>query len=267
MANVLEIEGPLVKKASRESAETALVSHPSFPKGAAYTLEERNGHWFATILPNAKLAEFPPGDEDSDDEAPAEPKSEKPSFGDGDKSDEGGSDSDSDGGSDGPPKPKSEHGDKPSGGGVEAQIEALTALVTQLVTALGIGGPDASPVPPPPGPGPGGPPGPPGPPGHGHPGVQEIQHIKALKPGEAPPGTTPVGAPSFSSVQNNHPWAETLSKVASFYVDEKIGDTPLVTIHQELSSLASGVNAKIYQLRESVDENGERRAQAIISRY
>jgi hypothetical protein len=103
---------------------------------------------------------------------------------------------------------------------VEHQLAQLTDMLTKITDALGLSDPSGM-VPgmddgavPPPG-GPEGPPGLGGPPGAGpdKPGVgsdnkMHTVHERSLKPGEAPPGTTPVGAPAFASVKvdNNHPW-------------------------------------------------------------
>jgi hypothetical protein len=59
----------------------------------------------------------------------------------------------------------------------------------------GAGGPPGGPGEPPPGP-----PGTGGPPGGPH--VQEVIHKRVLKPGEAAPGTLPVGAPSLGHINS-----------------------------------------------------------------
>lgn len=196
---------------TQEDALEALQSAPFFSKGSKVTgiRPGSNKQWVATV----KLAgPFPPsgGDEGGDDDAPSG-DSGKPAFPD-DGGDSESSDSDSE--SSGPPSPSGEGGD--SEGGEKPKEpkgdDAIIQLLTEILHALqggagpegGMGGPDAlaqgpsgMSAPPkghggPPG-GPGGGP-PPGPPGGGKPPAG-----RPMRPGEAPPGSTPVGAPAFAS--------------------------------------------------------------------
>lgn len=206
---------------NQKEALLKLQKHPSFVEGSMIMgLRRRaNNTWIADVL-SPKVAEFPPkendgGDENGATDSPAPPKNES----DGGDSDSSGDSASSDGppsdgGSDGPPS--LEDGDKkPEGkGGVEEQI---LHTLQQLLHAVqgggapeGMGGPDAlgpgdsgigGPPPPKGGPDgglPGGPPpgaGGPPPPGKGAPKAPP----RPLRPGDTPPGGTPVGAPAFAS--------------------------------------------------------------------
>jgi hypothetical protein len=87
-----------------------------------------------------------------------------------------------------------------------------------------------------------------------------------LKPGEAPPGSTPIGAPAFASVADDHPWKDVLGKKRTFKVDEPIGDMTLASVKAELDSLAEGTGYQVKQLIEARNESGQRVASALISR-
>lgn len=188
---------------SQEEALASLQDHPLFKPGTRIaSIRRRNNVWVAALL-EPKVAEFPPAD-DSEDEAP-EPKSEEPK--EDEAEDKGGED-------DGESGPPSNDGPPSKGKDSEkAEVKELLDLVHKICDALGIapspdpmGGPDdlgAGPDGPmPPGPGPDGPPPPDagGPPAH-----QEIIHRTKIKPGEAPPGVTPLGAPSFSHTKQANP--------------------------------------------------------------
>lgn len=261
--NIELVEGPRVADVSREIAEAQLKSHPAFPKNASFKLDEIKGQWIAAIVqagpgpfgaPADSEEESPaPKSEGPDDTAPESPDSESP--------DEGGDE----GEEKGPPKDKKE-----KGGGSE-ELHKIFDLLNQVAVALGIPdtmGPDASPVP---GGDEGAPPAPPGPPAgpEGAGGEHDkVDHLKALKPGEAPPGTTPVGAPAFShAIPDGHPWKEYVGVTSSFTVEEPIGDTPLAQVRAELNHLARTSGFKVKQLREGRDEDGRRTAAAMISVY
>lgn len=259
------VKGPPVSKVSRNEAESQLAKHPAFPKGAAYTLDEVEGRWIAAIAsqkqaapPFAPSSEGPPGgppaggppalDGPPDEEGPTPPGEEDQS--------------DFTKGEDKKPGDKKGEGK----GGEQAAIQHLTQLVETLVNALGLGGPEGSPVPgadqiPPP-PAPGGPPAAPAPGDKQH-----VVHERSLKPGEAAPGSTPVGAPSFASVREDHPWREVVGKVRTFKLNEKISeDESMTSIANELHNLAGEVGYRIEQLHEARDESGHRVAKALVTR-
>lgn len=257
------ITGPPSARVSKEAAAKKLTEAPEFPKGAAFELEEIEGRWIAAIATESieKVAEFPPG---AADEAPAPegpPAPEAPA--------EDGPPSDEPEGEDKPPK---EDGKKEKGG-EKGELEHVLHLLTTLCTALGINpeGADANPVP-------GldeGPPAPPGadplapptgPPAPGHDEKTHTVHERALKPGEAPPGSTPVGAPAFASVSDDHPWKGILGQKRTFKVDEPIGDMRLADVKAELDGLAHGTGYRVAQLIEDRDESGQRIARALITR-
>lgn len=269
MTKVFIVPGPSTDKLSKAAAEEKLTRDPSFPKGADYAVTEVDGRWVAAFVHQA-APPFPPegSSEPAAEEEPSTPPSEddgasadgedKPF---GEKKEEGG---------DKPGGEKKEHGE---GGGELAKIEHM---LTTLLTALGLGGPDASPIPGeevgPPAP-PEGEPGPPSP--HGDSDVDprdnktHTVHERALKPGEAPPGTTPVGSPSFASVSvpEDHPWRkEIISGQAEWVVEDSIGaDEKISTIAQELKRFAEPYGYRVKQLKEA-REDGRRIARAKISR-
>jgi hypothetical protein len=126
----------------------------------------------------------------------------------------------------------------------------------------GPAGPDAGGPPVPPPHGHGGPP-----PGHGAPGggPDVSIHERALKPGEVPPGGTPVGAPAFASVAADHPWAHTVGKVPHFRVAEELGEGQKIEdAEAELQSIASAGGFKVSTVRPLRGENGERIISAVI---
>lgn len=251
----------LTKDEARESLEA------QFPNSEILEIRRRGDKWAATLL-MPRQAEFPPSDNDSE----SEDKPEK-------KDSEGSSDGDE---SSGPPKadkspsPGGEGPEGPGGpgGGIEHAVAELTSLVHAMAEHMGIlpppgipGGDDMM--------GPGGPEGPPGaggpPPmgpeggaGHGgHPSAagdhQEIIHKTKLKPGEAAPGVTPIGAPAFSSVQ-----ASQLQRMASF---DAFDDTPQKSIKQakdELEAIYGPYGFKVRQIKRV--ENGQRLAAKLTRR-
>lgn len=198
---------------TQEEALLSLQSDPSYRPGVdeITSLRRRGSRWVAelrapkTAGPPPAFADEGPEEEGPSDDAPDGPPAPSPDEG---PSDEGSPD---DSGSEGPPSPddgeKKEPG-KEKKGDVEGQIlQTLQAILHALGGGgpEGMGGPDAL------GPGPDGPAGPPPPahagPGHppgagaGPPGGGAPKPGRPMKPGEAPPGSTPVGAPAFASRQ------------------------------------------------------------------
>lgn len=259
MSKLEIIQGPLSSKMSKEEAERALTSNPAFVKGSSYTIDNVEGRWVAAIAAGppfgADAAEDAP--EPTPDDGPPEdlkPDSDKPEPSDSDSED----------------KPKKDKGEKK---GLEAEVKHLTEMLTKIVDALGLGDPTDSPVPgddmgpggpddlgPPPMP-PGGPEG-----GPDDSSKQHIVHERALKPGEAAPGTTPIGAPAFSNVREDHPWLSMVNEAATFSVTDDIGDTPTDEVRKELQSLASEIGYNLRQFQHEVKE-GHRVASALISKY
>lgn len=271
-----KVVGPPSTTVERSKAIELLYEHPQFPKNARLAdIEEENGNWVATL----KFADFPfsdDGGEGPDDKSKPPKKNENNFEGpNGDNSDEPidegppGDDSDSSDSSD------SDKGDKDKKGGEKADLEEVKTLLEGIATALGIPipgaegdspipgadgldapGPDQ--VPPPPGAGiPGGPP-----PGHGGHEGPPSQH--ALKPGEAPPGSTPVGAPAFASTQKENPFPEYIGRAQTFEVSD-LTDAPLGTCIRELRSMVEPWGYYIHQCKASNTEEGNRRVAALIA--
>jgi hypothetical protein len=233
---------PVNQVTSRDEAEAQLRAHPAFPKHASVELTQLGGRWIAAIATPAlvKEADFPPppaGDDGPPVDGPPVPD-----------------DSDSDG----PPKdekedkPKDEKKDEPKG--EEHLLTQLYDMVQKITDALGLSDP-SGPVPGMDEDTPDGPPVPPAPPAGdsktGPDGKQHIVHDRSLKPGEAPPGTTPVGAPAFASVQipDGHPWADAIRQGAKeIVVEDEMGDDPVHVIASEVRSLAEPVGYTIDQL-------------------
>lgn len=189
---------------SQEQALLALQSQPEFTPGTRIaSIRRKENYWVASIL-QPKVAAPPPAfaddgesdgppvddapsDEAPDDEAPTdEPDGDEGLDIDGPPSDDEG-------------KPKDKKGEK---GDKEGEI---LSLLHTIIDALGLdagpegmGGPDAL------GPDAGGPAAPPaphhGPGAGGPPKGPGAGPGRPMKPGEAPPGATPVGAPAFASV-------------------------------------------------------------------
>lgn len=271
------IQGP--NGMDRVAAEKALLRHPSFPENADYKIEALEGKWIAAFTSKV-AAPFPPSGDDEESGPPKGPDG-PPDAGadDGPPSDDGDSDgppSDDGGEGDGPP-----HKEK---GGEKGGLHIVEQKLDMLMQALGIdpsmAGGDPSMVPgddggmgggPPGGPGGPGMPGPGGPgmngpPGHGGPPPPEkIEHERALKPGEVPPGGTPLGAPSFASVKEQHPWGHTIGVVPHFRVAENIGDQDIVEVESELQTLAAAGGFKVGNFTPMHDENGDRYVSAVIS--
>jgi hypothetical protein len=286
------VQGPPVST-PRATAEEGLRRHAAIAAGAPYALEQVNGQWVAAIVHTADFPGGPP------EESGPPPQSAGPDDAGAGLPPEG--DGDGDEGAD-PTAPSDGDGDESSGGdkskkkdkgGKGAQLKQILDALTQIGQALGIpldptggdpndptgglGDPsgglgDGGAVPPPgPGvPGAGGPPPGPGGPGGAaaaHGADQAIMHMKALKPGETPPGATPAGASAFSSVRPDHPWINAIDKVASFHTSSPIGNASLVDVQNELQALASEVGYRVANFGEGVDEHGQRIATAVITAH
>lgn len=261
MSKLRIIRGPLSAKVSKADAEQGLVNHPEFVKGSSYTLEDVQGRWVAAIHEAAPPFEEESPSEDSPFDEPVVPEDS----GSEDKKDDGPSEDEKS-------EEKSEKSDDKSDGekgdkkeGLEAKVDKLTDMLTTIVDALGL-----SEMPPMPGDELGGPPmdvpPPPGGPEEGPKPKTHTVHERALKPGEAPPGTTPVGAPAFSSVREDHPWREIIADAANFHVESEIGETSNGDVLNELQSLASEVGYKVGQFKP-FERGGKRYAKALITRY
>lgn len=243
------VRGPLTEGFTREAAAEKLTTLPGFPTGAEYTIEEIDGRYVAAVIVPKQAGPFPPAAAEeapsappTDEAAPAEesgpPKEE------GESKDEKKSDEPS---SEGAPKEEGKQS-------VEHQLANLTDMLTKITDALGLSTPADGMIP---GADEGAPglPGEAGPPGQGAPtpgdsdpntpgkqgpdGKIHTVHERSLKPGEAPPGTTPVGAPAFASVQDDHPWKDAIEAgVKEIVVEDMVGETPLSTVAAELKGLA-----------------------------
>lgn len=239
---------------SREEAKLSL--EHQFAGSEVLDVKRRGDKWVATLL-EPKTAEFPFKD-DEEDNADAPPKES-------DDSDSEDSPPTNDSGeSDGPPK-----GDKPEGKpkGEKGELGQVLTLLHSIADALGIAPPGAVPGaedplspdgPPPPPPGP---PGAGGPPpgdvgGVGGPGHQEIVHRTKLKPGDTPPGVTPIGAPAFAS-------SNQLSRMASF---DAFDDTPGKSIKEAKAELEALYGPHGFKVRQIKRVEGGRRLAAKLSR-
>ena len=233
MAKVSIIPGPLTSKVSKEDAEDKLTNNPRFPKDSSYTLDEVEGRWVAAIV-EADGPPPPPLDTPEDfaslDDTPEET----------------------------PEKPKDEKEDKDKDKSIEDKVEHLTDLLTKVVDALGLGDKPEKPAE-------DAPPSPDSPEDDAH-HKDHLIHERALKPGEAPPGTTPVGAPAFSNVREDHPWKNVAGQAATFTVEDEVGNTPLSEVQGELKALASEIGYTVKQVRHSED-NGTYKVAALISKY
>jgi hypothetical protein len=259
MVTPIIITGPLTDKVSKEEAASTLVRHPQFPKNASYTLEEVEGRWIAAFTPK----EAAPPEAFADGGGPGDTPAGPPEPGEAPKGppldDEAPDDEPSE-----DEKPKGDKNDK--GKGEKGELGEIKELLTLLVTALGLGaGPEDSPIP---GADEGPPPPPPGVPPDAPGGDNKTHtvHERALKPGEAPPGTTPIGSPSFAHVREDHPWKDILGVKRTFKLEEPIGDEPISSVAAELHALAAETRGyKVEQLREGRDGSGQRIARALIA--
>lgn len=254
------VRGPSSTNLKKEAAATELEKLPNFPKDATYEIDEVDGRWVAAVL-IPKTAEFPPpsGEEEAGPPAPSADEEAGPPE---EKSE---SKSDDESSSEGAPKADGKGDGKMS---VEHQLANLTDMLTKITDALGLSSPadgmipgaDDGMVPPPGGPEGPGPTGTGGDPSMGHkPGVgsdnkMHTVHERSLKPGEAPPGTTPVGAPSFASVQveEAHPWKDAIEAgVKEFEVESPIGEERLAAVAAELKGLAEPYGYTVTDLAPS----------------
>ena len=229
------------KGRTREAAIQSIKESPQFPDGTEILdIKRRGDKWIATLL-EPHTAEFPPPSDDEESGPPTDegpPKAEKSESGDGDSDSKG-----------------------PSGE-MAMMMDLMMAIADKLGVVPGPAAPGAedSPVPgeaPPPPPGPpapaGGPPGA----GGGPPGHQEIVHKTKLKPGDTPPGVTPIGAPAFASVSND------LSRMASF---DAFDDTPGKSIKQAKDELEAIYGPHGFKVRQIKRVEGGTRLAAKLSR-
>lgn len=264
---LIHLDGPPTSKVSHAEAVAKLKRNPNLPQGADFEVWEHEGHWIAAAVVQSGPPFGAPAD--TEEEAPG-PKSEgpddtAPAPDDGPpKGPEDGAPEDGDEG-EGPPKDEK----KDEKGGDKHLEHEIYDGIQKIMDALGLTGmgPEDSPVP-----GEEGPPAPPGPPGPpaGPPGGagQTIQHEKAMKPGESPPGSLPVGAPAFSSVDPHHPWSHMIDKTASFTVQERWpADRSLDEPRAELTNLARTAGLKLKQTTRGVDDDGFPTVEALISKY
>lgn len=241
------VRGPQITEGlSKEAAANQLEALPGFPTNAKYLVEEIDGRYVAAVVVPKTAAPFPPGNDDSEESGPPSssddsesgpPKEDKPD----DKSD-------------GPSSEGSPKGDEGKMS-VEHQLANLTDMLTKITDALGLStsadsmipGTDDGGMVPPPGGIPGGPEGTGEDPAVGKkPGVgadnkMHTVHERSLKPGEAPPGTTPVGAPAFASVQveEGHPWKAAIEAGSKeIEVESVIGNQAISAVAAELKGLA-----------------------------
>lgn len=255
------VAGPPTTNTTREAAEAGLRAHPQFPKNAAVELSEVEGRWVAAIavtasedLTKESAPPFGGGADGGGEGGPPTPDAASPDTDGPPSEDDAPSDDD---------KPKKEKGGEK---GVEAQLHAVTEMLHTLMEALGLApNPADSPVPGAEDPG-AGPPGPPGA-GDGGDSKNRVVHERALKPGEAQPGSTPIGAPAFASVSDDHPWKEVVaSDTREFQLAEEIGDDePMATIAKEIEQLAEGTGFRLTHLSPEA-HNGKRIARARLER-
>jgi hypothetical protein len=236
----------MTKEAARKSLEK------QFEDAEVLDLKRIGDRWSATLL-EPKQAEFPPSkDDDSDSDGGPPPFTEDKDSDSDDSADSDAPDGPpSDGGEgDGPPKEKKGEG---------AELHAVLDLLGAIADKLGVmpgpgasGADDPSMMPPPP-PGPAGPPMPHGGPGGGN----ELVHRTKLKPGETPPGGTPIGAPAFASTKTD------LSRLASF---DAFDDTPNKSIRQAKEELEALFGPQGFKVRQIKRVEGGRRLAAKLSR-
>jgi hypothetical protein len=242
-------------KLSREQARDSLERY--FDNSEIVSLQRRGSEWVATLMVPHVAADNPFSDDSADSDGPPVPDS-KPK-GDSDSDDSGDSDSPS---SDGPPKAKD--GDDKGPESPKGELAEVVTILHAIADKLGLGpgdpmggDPMAGPMDGPPGP----PPGPPGAPPAGPPGDQKqhVVHERALKPGEAAPGTTPIGAPAFASVNS--------AKLARMQSFDAFDDTPGKSIRQAKEELEQQFGPLGFQVRQIKRvENGQRLAAKLSRR-
>lgn len=191
---------------SKAAALKALQTAPFFVEGSVVTdivpVRGVPGQWQATVEHPKVAGDLPFSDDDSDSDESTLPKKKK---GEKDESDSG-SDSLPVDDLDGPPEDNEESEE------ISLLKQILHALQGGAGPDSGMGGPD----------GPHGA-GPDGPPPGGSGGKAPVPH--PLKPGETPPGRTPINAPAFSKVQLNERVAA-VSKRARTIVISRNYETP-----------------------------------------
>lgn len=253
---VRTIKGPPTDKVSRQEAQQKLAGI-GLPEGSIVgELRDIEGLWVvsAAIPKKATPPPFEPQEEAPPGDSPEGPPSD-------------------DGGEGGPPpddggeeKPEGDEKGDDKGKGVEHQVAQLTHMLTTLLTALGLDptggglpGPEGDVGPTPPGPG-----GPPDVDQAGGDAKTHTVHERALKPGESPPGTTPIGSPAFASVSDEHPWVDVIGKKRTFLVESPIGDRTMSSVKDELNKLAEGTGYGLRRAKEGIDKEGRRVARALI---
>lgn len=227
---------------SREQARLSL--EQQYEDAEILEVKRRGDKWVATLL-EPKTAEFPPPKDDDSDSEDGPPKDDA-------SEDSEDSPPSPDGGEgDGPPKKEG-----PPKGGEKAELGAVLDLLHAIADSLGVVPGGAAPGAEDPL-APGGPPGPPppGPEGLGGPGHQEIVHRTKMKPGDTPPGVTPIGAPAFASTQ--------LSRMASF---DAYDDTPGKSVKQAKAELERLYGPHGFQVRQIKRVEGGKRLIAKLSR-
>lgn len=254
------ITGTLVQSdISKEEAMKLLYESPTFPRGAKLISLEKNSakHWVATLeVPNSSKVAGPPFPPKKD--GPPAPDEDGPAAPSDDPLEEAIKDESED-------KLEDKGGDEKADEGAEkVDIQQVFDLVKQIAQAVGVapelgdGGEEGLPGPhpgapkPPPPPGAGGPP--PGPPGAkgGKPPSQ-----RPLRPGEAPPGTTPVGAPAFASVREQneanglHPMT---GRARELIVSGPA--MPLKAARQELNELYREAGYEVKRIVPATDDDG-----------
>jgi hypothetical protein len=251
---------------SKDDAEKALLEHPALKPGSIIAgIERVNNHWVAKIKEpvNEKTAAPPAFLDDGEDKPPTEPSESKPETDTPSSDDDGPEDSED----------KSDDGDdKDDGDGdKEPSISDVLDLVKQIAEKVGVpaeGPGDEHPAGPEDlleGPPLDGPPSEPALPKGPAAGPAAAKPKRPVKPGEQLPGSgvTPVGAPSFSNVQN--PFPQFIGKVATFDVHDDT-DKPLKEAVAELNELVAPHDYAVTQVREGKSEEGNRRVFAQISR-
>ncbi len=224
----------------KTAAIESLKKHPRFKQGTIVVkLEQKEGHWVATLHePKGKVAGPPPFLDDPVKAESAPTDEVKPDA----MEDEGASEE----------APKDDSGDekKKDDGDKKPSIESVMDLVKQIAEKVGVpvdggdgdkpslddmpGEPMDDPLPPVDGP----PMPPPGPPKGGPAGPKETIHRKA------PLGVTPVGSPSFASTKTASP------KVASFDVEEPWTGT----IKQAMDAIHEQYGSHGYKVKNIVED-------------
>lgn len=277
MSTLRIIVGPKTSSVTKEEAEAKLLKNPQYPKHAKHVLEEVNGHWVAAISssdrPEKQASPLPfenESDEPKADDAPELEADNDPSE---PEAPEGEPEAENE------PKEK-DHSEKDDSSSEKKELNDLKQLIEKIdliMGALGISPEALAENPAHEGEEPGGEKdyhkfpadgayseGP-----EGSDGKHHVVHERALKPGEAAPGQTPVGAPAFSSTNKfaNHPWKKAIeSNAASFTVEEPIGEATLASIHKELQNIANGTGYTVSQIVEVADAENKKVARALIAK-